>query len=234
MYGRETPIPARVVLLDALGTLVQFSDPAPRLREGLARTLGIEVGEAAAGRAIREEIVYYRAHLHEGADADGLARVREGCAAVVVRSLGLHGVPTGIVLGVLLDAIRFEPFPEVPRVLRALRGAGLRLVVASNWDVSLHEVLARTGLAPLVDGAVSSAEVGAAKPEGAIFARALGLADEGEPAAAWHVGDSPLEDVEGARRAGLVPVLVARRGEAAPEGARTIASLAGLPGLLGL
>ena len=33
-------------------------------------------------------------------------------------------------------------------MLAALRRArGLRLVVVSNWDVSLHEVLARTGLA---------------------------------------------------------------------------------------
>ena len=48
---------------------------------------------------------------------------------------------------------------------RAGARAGLRLVVVSNWDVSLHEVLARTGLTPLLDGAVTSAEVGAAKPD---------------------------------------------------------------------
>jgi len=220
------------VLLDALGTLVHFEDPAPRLRAGLAHTLGVEVSEEAAAHAIGEEVAYYRAHLHLGADAAGLQRVRQECAEVVVRSLGLRGVPTGLVLGVLLDAIRFEPFAEVPAALRALRAAGLKLVVASNWDVSLHEVLARTGLAGLVDGAVSSAEVGSAKPEGGLFARALALAGEAEPAAAWHVGDSPREDVEGARRAGLVPVLVARRGEAAPDGVRTIATLAELPALL--
>lgn len=232
MYGQGAPIPARTVLLDALGTLVQFGDPAPRLRAGLARTLGVEVSEAAAAAAVREEIAYYRAHLHLGADAAGLERVRTACAEVVARSLDLRGVPTGMVLGVLLDAIRFEPFAEVPDALRALRAAGLRLVVASNWDVSLHEVLARTGLTPLVDGAVSSAEVGSAKPAGRLFERALTLAGEDDPAAAWHVGDSPLEDVEGARRAGLVPVLVARRGEPAPDGVRTIASLAELPALL--
>lgn len=232
MYGRESPIPPRAVLLDALGTLVHFEDPAPRLRAGLARTLGVEVTETAAAQAIREEVAYYRTHLHLGADAAGLERVRTACAEVVVRSLGLRGVPTGLVLGVLLDAIRFEPFAEVPDALRALRAAGLRLVVASNWDVSLHEVLARTGLARLVDGAVSSAEVGSAKPERRLFTRALALAGETEPAAAWHVGDSLLEDVEGARRAGLVPVLVARRGEPAPDGVRRVASLAELPALL--
>ena len=53
---------------------------------------------------------------------------------------------------------------------------GIRLVVVSNWDVSLHERLAETGLAPLLDGAVASAELGAAKPDPAIFARGLELA----------------------------------------------------------
>ena len=73
--------------------------------------------------------------------------------------------------------------------------------MVSNWDVSLHELLAETGLAPLVDGAVASAEVGAAKPDPAIFARALALAGAA-PEDAWHVGDSLEADVEGALRGG--------------------------------
>ena len=52
----------------------------------------------------------------------------------------------------------------------------MKLVAASNWDVSLHEQLERTGLTPLLDGALSSAEVGAPKPDPEIFTRALALA----------------------------------------------------------
>jgi FMN phosphatase YigB (HAD superfamily) len=52
--------------------------------------------------------------------------------------------------------------------------------------------------------------------------------------AAWHVGDSLEADVEGARGAGVTPVLLARdgaaEGEASP-GVRRIASLAELPPL---
>jgi FMN phosphatase YigB (HAD superfamily) len=62
---------------------------------------------------------------------------------------------------------------------------------------------------------VSSAELGAAKPAPAAFRRALTLA--GVPAAeAVHVGDRVEEDVEGARAAGIAPVLVVREGDA-PE-----------------
>ena len=47
------------------------------------------------------------------------------------------------------------------------------MVVVSNWDASLPAALAATGLAPLVDAVLTSAEVGAAKPDAAIFERAL-------------------------------------------------------------
>jgi putative hydrolase of the HAD superfamily len=112
-----------------------------------------------------------------------------------------------------------------------MRAAGLRLVVVSNWDVSLHDRLAETGIAERVDGAVASAEVGAAKPASEIFARALVLA--GVPAdEALHVGDSPDEDVGGARAAGIEPVLLVREGELAVEGVRTTRSLAELAQLV--
>jgi putative hydrolase of the HAD superfamily len=129
---------------------------------------------------------------------------------------------------VLLGALRFQAFPDAAPALRRLRAAGARLVVVSNWDVSLHERLAETGLAELVDGAVASAEVGSAKPDPRIFEIALACAGVGPGGAdgAWHVGDSVEADVAGARAAGIRPVLVARGGRApAPAGVRVIASL---------
>jgi putative hydrolase of the HAD superfamily len=120
----------------------------------------------------------------------------------------------------------------VGTVLGALRAQGARLIVVSNWDVSLHDVLAVTGLAALVDGAVSSAECGAAKPEAAIFERALVLAGDVAPAAALHAGDTLEADVAGARAAGLEAVLVVRDGAPAPAGVRAIADLRALPALV--
>ena len=108
----------------------------------------------------------------------------------------------------LLAAIAFEPFAEVRDVLIALRARGTRLVVVSNWDVSLHEVLARTGLAPLLDGAVSSAEVGAAKPDPAPIRAGLALAGARAQDAVM-VGDSP-EDVAAAQAAGVAAIRLDR------------------------
>jgi putative hydrolase of the HAD superfamily len=205
--------------------------PAPRLRAGLRERFGLEVSEAEAGRAMRAEIDFYRAHLHLGRDRAGLAGLRRRCAEVLRDTLGVPALDLGATGEVLLAAIRFEPFPDTVPALRELRAAGLRLVAASNWDISLHEQLERTGLSARLDGAVSSAEAGAAKPDPAILVRALEIAGA-EPAHAWHVGDDVEADVGAARAAGLRPVLIDRDGAAgAPEGVLRIASLAELPAL---
>jgi putative hydrolase of the HAD superfamily len=221
----------QAVLLDALGTLLELDPPAPRLRAELAAR-GVAVSEAESGAALRAEIAYYRAHHDEAVDAAALADLRERCTAVLAAALPERARGARDLRGALLASLRFRPYPEVPATLAALRAAGLRLVVVSNWDVSLHEALATTGLAPLLHGAISSAEAGAAKPATAVFERALALAGDVEPAAAVHVGDDAAADVAGARAAGIAPVLVVRDGAARPEGVPTLTDLTGLPALL--
>jgi putative hydrolase of the HAD superfamily len=214
--------PIRAIVLDALGTLMTFEPPAPHLSARLG------VAEDVAATAIRAEIAYYRAHLHEGRDAASLADLRRRSAEAMRPALGLD-VPGEELTAALLASLRFRAYPDAAPALRELRAVGLRIVVLSNWDASLHERLAETGLAPLVEGAIASAELGHAKPDPAAFAAALELA--GTPAdAALHAGDSLREDVEGALAAGLRAVLVARDGPPArAPGVPVIASLAELP-----
>jgi putative hydrolase of the HAD superfamily len=99
-------------------------------------------------------------------------------------------------------------------------------VVASNWDISLHEVLERTGLRERLDGVATSAEVGASKPDARLFAAALELAGAA-PQETVHVGDSLAEDVEGALGAGLRAVWLRRADGAGepPPGVAVIRSL---------
>jgi putative hydrolase of the HAD superfamily len=232
----HVPVATRAVLLDAMGTLLTFAPPAPLLRAQLRERLGVDVGPDAAAAAIRAEIAHYRAHLHEGSDAAGLAGLRRRSAEAMRPALGPAVAHAGTeeLTAALLAALRFDAYPDAAPALRRLRAAGIRLVVVSNWDVSLHERLAETGLAALVDCAIASAEVGIAKPDPRIFEVALACA--GVPAhEAWHVGDSVEADVAGARAAGVRPVLVVRNrdpaGAAAPAGVEAIATLAELPRL---
>lgn len=213
------------MLFDALGTLLTFEPPAPHLRAALRERTGVDIGEAAAKAAIRAEIAYYRAHLDDGSDPESLYDLRVRCAEAMALPFDAP-----VVLDALLASLRFHAYEDAAPTLRALRAAGLRSVVVSNWDWSLHERLAETGLAELVDGAIASAEIGSAKPDRAIFAAALELAGTA-PGQTWHVGDTPEADVAGARAAGIHPVLIVRDG-VAPAGA--VRSLAELIPLLGL
>ncbi len=220
---------SRALLLDALGTLVALEPPAPRLRRELATRCGIEISAAQAERAIAAEIAYYRRHLGEGRDPESLVDLRRRCAAQMAAALpqDARAVPSDVLTDVLLASLEFTPFPDAHPALEAAHGRGQRVVVVSNWDISLNEVLVRVGLGPLLDAVVVSAAVGAAKPHPAIFERALELA--GVPASqAIHVGDSPVEDIEGARAAAVEPILIARDGSPGPPGVRTIVSLSEL------
>jgi putative hydrolase of the HAD superfamily len=222
------------VLLDALGTLLHFEPPAPRLRAALNARAGLDVGEAAAAAAIRAEIVYYRSHLHEGHDAEALAGLRRRCAEAMRPALPepARTLSPEVLTDALLDALVFAAYPDVPAALGAVREAGFALVVVSNWDASLHDRLAETGVAPLVDAAVASAELGVAKPDPAVFDEALALVGARREGS-WHVGDTPEVDVTGALAAGLRPVLVARDGPvAAPPGVPVLATLERLPALV--
>ncbi|MBV9804525.1 MAG: HAD-IA family hydrolase [Solirubrobacterales bacterium] len=223
-----TPRPA-AILLDALGTLVALEPPVPRLRAELARRFGLEVTEEQAARAIMAEIAYYRAHLDDGRDEAALAALRRRCAEVLRSALPGDCVrlePERL-LEALLASLRFSAFPDVRPALEAARERGQRLVVVSNWDVSLLGVLRDLGLEPLLDAIVTSAAFGERKPSPAIFAHALALA--GVPAGeAIHVGDSLDEDVAGARAAGIEPILIHRGDGPAVPGVRTISSLAEL------
>ena len=221
------------VLLDSFGTLVAMEPPAPRLQAELAAR-GVEVGVERAAAAFRAEIAYYLEHHGEGRDRSSLDDLRDRCAAVMADALGRGGTELGVVREAMLAAIRFGPYPEVPAVLRALRERGLRLVVASNWDGSLGEVLREAGIRDLVDGVVTSAEAGAPKPDRRVFAAALRVAGC-PPERAVHVGDSPSKDVAGAAAAGMAAILV-RRGGARPDevpadaagAARPVAEIASL------
>ncbi len=217
------------VFLDALGTLVWLEPPAPRLRLLLAEE-GHQVSEERAAAAFAAEISYYLDHHLDGSDADRLDDLRDRCAHVLREALELPGLDHPSARRSMLGALSFEPYPEVPHVLRELRERGHELVVVSNWDCSLSQWLAGAGLLGLVDGVVSSGAAGAAKPDPAIFARALELAGA-SPEAALHVGDSVDKDVAGARAAGIRALLVSRDGEA-PAGVESIGTLAELPSLV--
>ena len=223
----------KAVLLDVLGTLIELESPAPALREEIELRTGVDVGDERATTAFGAEIGYYLAHHLEGHNMEAVEDLRDRCAEEIRRALALDGLDHATAREAMLAALRFRAFPDALPLLRGLRERGVRVVAASNWDASLPDGLERTGLAPYLDGAVSSAVVGAAKPDAAVFRAALQHAGC-EPHEAFHVGDSPEGDVSGALTAGIPVALLDRHGvlPEPPPGVTKVSSLDEVPSVI--
>jgi FMN phosphatase YigB (HAD superfamily) len=94
-----------------------------------------------------------------------------------------------------------EVVPEVLVRVRALRAVGILVVLVTNATDRLPGDLFRLGLADALDGIVSSADVGAAKPEPEIYVAALALA--GVEAGEAGFVDDHVDNVAAAEALGI-------------------------------
>lgn len=91
-------------------------------------------------------------------------------------------------------------------LLTALKDRGIKLGLITNGSViSQYAKIDRVGLRSYFDTIIVSDEVGCKKPDKKIFELAVTQLDV-EPRACIFVGDHPINDVHGAREAGLQPV----------------------------
>ena len=128
-------------------------------------------------------------------------------------------------------AEHFELFDDALPVLDELRGQGLKLGLVSNTGRNLDEFVAHHRLE--VDAALGSGAFGRTKPHPTIF-RAVLERLEVEPSGAAMVGDSPEDDVEGARAAGIERAFLLDREDRYPELDDRLPDLFALPAALGL
>ena len=128
-------------------------------------------------------------------------------------------------------AEHFELYEDALPVLEELRAQGLKLGLVSNTGRNLDEFIAHHGLD--VDAALGSGAFGRTKPHPTIF-RAVLERLEVEAAEAAMVGDSPEDDVEGARAAGIRAAFLLDREDRYPEVQERLPDLFALPAALGL
>jgi putative hydrolase of the HAD superfamily len=128
------------------------------------------------------------------------------------------------------DPENFELYEDALPVLDDLRAHGLRIGLVSNGIRDLTEFVAHHRLD--VDAIVDSRSHGYVKPHPTIFRAALERLGVDAGAAAM-VGDSPEEDIEGARALGMRAILIDRADRHHDVEERLI-DLYGLPAALGL
>ncbi len=100
-------------------------------------------------------------------------------------------------------------------LLQALSPQVRIAVVTNNTRAEQSEKLSTFGLAPYVAALVTSAEIGAAKPDPRIFRAALARLDCAAGDAVM-VGDSWVDDIQGAVAAGIAAVWFDRSGAPSP------------------
>lgn len=232
----------RAVLFDFGGTLFDYADLAAAQLESLevfGRELGLAAGVGELARAHRHATAaafrdylprpYY---LHRDFFADAV----RGMGRKIGTELSDAQLERWFAIQHERRARDFRLRTGVVETLRELRARGLHLGIVSNIDEDdLHHLIDRGELRACFDSLLSSEAAGSCKPDGRIFALALGRAGCA-PGEALFVGDSLPADVAGANRAGLRSVLLWHRDDKPPpaDGAQPAHVIRTIPDILGL
>ena len=121
------------------------------------------------------------------------------------------------VLAWRLEVTRRALVPDegVPETLHELRRRGIGTAIISNCTEEVALVWEETPFAGLADAAVFSATAGCMKPEPRIYGLACGELGV-VPADCLFVGDGANDELGGAQRVGMTPVLIHPPGEEPP------------------
>ncbi|MCC7104600.1 MAG: HAD-IA family hydrolase, partial [Chloroflexi bacterium] len=190
-----------LVLFDVGSTLV---DPHPSARDLILRVLrehgfqptsaDLERVEPVAFQAVRDRLPFYRYGQEES------QAFWDAFYEALLSELGVDSAPV-LRAALYAEFQRIENwrlYPDAVPVLRELRERGFRLGVVSNWEEWLEELLLALEVHALFDVIVASGPFGRAKPHPTIFQQALAITGTA-PERAVHIGDSPRDDVAGAR-----------------------------------
>jgi len=215
------------VLFDAVGTLIELREPVGETYARIAREHGVAVAPSELETAFRITFKKVPAMVFPGVPTEEILPLEKTWWSKVVAKTFLAANPAvrfadfDAFFEQLFDAMsRLEAWREIPgarNLLLKLRSLRWATAIVSNFDRRLPDILQGLGLAELFDAVVLCSDVGAAKPEAAIFHRALERLQI--PASrAVVVGDDQELDIEGARAAGIRAIDV-----------RSLAKLDGLP-----
>ena len=229
MIGK--PIYVRAVFFDVAGTLLRVRGSVGQIYWELAKPHGVRATPEAIEQAFLSAFAASPPLVFPGV-RPGSIRAREKQWWYDLVSRVFHKVG-GLerfdeyfesVFKIFSGSRGWELYPETEPVLTALRDRGLIIGVISNFDSRIYPVLSELGVFKLIDSVHISSRIGAAKPDGAIFEKAL--ADHHlHPKEALHVGDSLVEDISGARAAGLWAVYLNRTGKPEPSEVPSIRTL---------
>jgi len=209
------------ITFDAVGTLIV---PHPSVGEIYARELG-RMGYSLSPKLLQQRFI------------DAFTRFKKDHPEVLLDKKSWHTIVADTLLGltggddfsrqfeVLWHAFTRHEYwrllQGVEATLKRLQGEGLRLFVLSNNDERLHTIIDGLRIGGYFEDVFVSAELGAEKPSPRIF-ELVQARIKVAPRNILHVGDNPVEDVQGALDAGWRAALVGPRAETSESAGKFI------------
>lgn len=216
MSDRSQP---QVIFLDAVGTLFGVRGSVGEVYSNLARQFGVSVTPAVLNQTFLASFRSASPMAFAGtAPADVPDREYAWWWAIAAETFQQAGVYSQFVDFEAFFAVLYEHFAtaepwfvyaDIYSSLSHWRQQNIQLGIISNFDSRLYRVLDALKLSEFFSSVTISTEVGAAKPDAKVFAAAIAK-HHCQPVQAWHIGDSRREDYEGAKAAGLRPILLQR------------------------
>ncbi len=200
------------MLFDAAGTLIELREPVGETYARVAREHGVTLPPNKLEVAFRGAFKAAPAMAFPGTLIEEISRLEKAWWRRVVSNTFRAADPAAKFSDFdgffesLFDVMgRPQTWREIPgarNLLLRLRSLRWATAIVSNFDRRLPDILQGLGMADLFDAVVLCSDVGAAKPEAAIFHCALERLQV--PASQTVVvGDDEELDIEGARAAGL-------------------------------
>lgn len=223
----NTPTRVRAVLFDATGTLLLFRESVGEIYRAFALEFGVDLPATRIQEAFGRVLSRSEPMVFPGETGDRCRSLERQWWWQRVRSTFRAADSTARFTD--FDAyfdrlwnhyaagVAWRLAPGTRQALGELRTRRVPMAVVSNFDHRLPNILQDLAILEYFENVTTPVEVGAAKPDRRIFEAALeGLGDPSRRAI--YVGDRAVEDLEGARGAGLIPIQV-----------QSLATLAELP-----
>jgi putative hydrolase of the HAD superfamily len=233
----------RAVFFDAGETLVH---PHPSFAELFAQVLG-EEGHPIEVEAVQEvvhtssesfnELMLSETALNWSTSPERSRALWDVVYRVFLTEAGIDQGEHERLVKALYERFRnlasYRLYPDVLPTLERLREGGLTLGLISNFEDWLEQLLETLEVSHFFEVTVISGIEGVEKPDTRIFDIALERAGV-DAAHSAYVGDNPIFDAEPSRRAGMLSVVIDRRGNHAGTDFLRVTSLEDLPEALGL
>ncbi|MFN6566600.1 hydrolase [Nostoc minutum NIES-26] len=209
----------KVIFLDAVGTLFGVKGSVGEVYSQIAQEFEVEVSAETLNKTFIQSFKAAPPPIFLDADAQDIPQREFDWW----RTIALNTFESAGVIKQFSDFSAFfselyihfgtaEPWFVYPDVFQSLvnwQRLGIELGVLSNFDSRIYSVLQSLGLSNYFKSVTISTQARAAKPDPQIFAIALEKHDC-PPQAAWHIGDSIVEDYQGAKAAGLRGIWIDR------------------------